>query len=98
MPTSVSSSVNAYLFHKISPSTVLGHLSKLDVAKSIGPDGLSVTFLKVVADGIVVSLTSQPMKDAMSVVAIANQNDCNMNLPFNSCFNPETRVNFCFNA
>ena len=37
----------------------------------------------------------------MSVVAIANQNDLKWqlhDLPFNSCFKPETQVNSCFNA
>ena len=52
---SVSSSANAFSFHEISPSTVLSHLSKLDVTKAMGPDGLSATFL---AEVIVVPLTS----------------------------------------
>ena len=47
---------NAFSFHEISPSTVSSHLSKLDVTKAMGPDGLSATFLKPIADVIVVTL------------------------------------------
>lgn len=54
----VSSSANAFSFHDISPSTVLSYLSILDGTKAIGPDGLSATFLKAIAEVIVVTLTS----------------------------------------
>ena len=49
---------NAFLFDEISPDIVLSHLSNLDVKKSMGPDGLSTTFLKTVANKITVPLTS----------------------------------------
>lgn len=68
MPSSVSNSANAFSFHDISPSTVLYHLSKLDVTKSTGPDGLSATFLRAVADVIVIPLTSlynQSLRDGV---------------------------------
>jgi len=55
---SMSSSANAFYFHEISPCTVFSHLSKLDVTKAMGPDGLSATFLKAIAEVIVVPLTS----------------------------------------
>jgi len=49
---------NAFTFKEISVSTVLAHLSNLDVRKSMGADGLSATFLREVANEIVVPLTS----------------------------------------
>ena len=55
---SVSSSANAFYFHEISPCTVFSHLSKLDVTKAMGPDGLSATFLKAIAEVIFIPLTS----------------------------------------
>ena len=49
---------NVFTFNEISVSTVLTHLSTLDVRKSMGPDGFSATFLREVANEIAVPLTS----------------------------------------
>ena len=46
------------IFHLTDVSTVLSHLSTLDVSKSTGPDGLSATFLREVANEIAVPLTN----------------------------------------
>ena len=47
-----------FSFDRITVSTVLSHLSTLDVSKSTGPDGLSAAFLKEVANEIAVPLTN----------------------------------------
>ena len=47
-----------FSFDRISISTVLSHLSTLDVSKSTGPDGLSAAFLREVANEIAVPLTN----------------------------------------
>ena len=56
---SMSSAANAFYFHAISLCTVLvlSHLSKLDVTKAMGLDGLFTTYLKEIAEVIVVPLT-----------------------------------------
>ena len=47
-----------FLFDRISVSTVLSHLSTLDVSKYTGPNGLSAAFLREVANEIAVLLTN----------------------------------------
>ena len=47
-----------FLFDRITISTVLSHLSTLDVSKSTGPDGLSAAFLREVANEIAAPLTN----------------------------------------
>ena len=49
--------VDRFQFSMISETLVLSLLSHLDVRKSVGPDGLSVRFLKEVAEQIVIPLT-----------------------------------------
>ena len=46
-----------FQFHTISSSVVLQLLNKLDVRKSVCPDGISVCFLKEVAEPIAAPLT-----------------------------------------
>ena len=47
-----------FSFDRISISTVLSHLSTLDVSKSAGSDGLSAAFLKEVTNEIAIPLTN----------------------------------------
>lgn len=49
---------SGFSFDRISASTVLSHLSTLDVSKSTGPDDLSAAFLKEVANAIAIPLTN----------------------------------------
>ena len=47
-----------FSFDRVTVSTVLSHLSTLDVSKSTRPDGLSAAFLREVANEIAVPLTN----------------------------------------
>ena len=48
---------NCFKFDVISVSTVLSHLTSLNVTKSTGPDGLSARFLKEISNEIAEPLT-----------------------------------------
>ena len=52
-----------FSFDRISVSTVLSHLSTLDISKSTGPDSLSAVFLREVANEIAVPLTNLSLHD-----------------------------------
>ena len=49
---------DGFSFDRIDVSTVLSHLTTLDVSKATGPDGLSAAFLKEVANEIAAPLTN----------------------------------------
>ena len=54
----VSPCSDGFVFSQISVLTVAEHLSKLDVHKATGPDGLSARYLKEIAEVIAPPLTS----------------------------------------
>ena len=58
--TDCTNSDDAPTFHfqTISSSVVLSLLNKLDVRKSVGPDGISARFLKEVAESVAAPLTN----------------------------------------
>ena len=59
---------NGFSFNEITVPAVLSHINKLDVKKSTGPDSLSATFLKEVANKIAIPLTKlfdQSQKDGI---------------------------------
>ena len=57
VPPDATSCESQFKFSMLSPSVVFSMLSKLDVKKSVGPDGFSARFLKDVAAEITDPLT-----------------------------------------
>jgi len=55
---STASNLDWFVFQEVSISTVLSHLSSLDITKATGPDGLSARFLKEISDEIAEPLTA----------------------------------------
>ena len=79
-----------FQFHTISSSVVLSLLNKLDVSKSVGPDGISARFLMEVTEPFAAPLTKLYNK-SLETGIIPNQWKCSNVIPVHkggSCDNP----------